>query len=413
MALTVCGLVFCATAARAQKSLPPLTDGTVVSEKAEYRHDGLLRISGHVKLEGISLDLRGPIQMAAGSDFEIRDVNIKVSDQPETANGSSSLRCEGPVKLTITNSSLSVVGSAHPIWWLQGEIDIHDFHTENSEFHLDHARAAFDDFKIFELEISHASNVTGKHLRLVFLSTHTSDDEEISFANIPADRPFSRKIRMGSGANADLEDTSAQLFLVYVHGGSKVNLTQIGRAQLAIAPTCKGTFQLPHGIVGSTEKPILIPAPGSSNCPFQLRLSEVNADTWDIYAGKDADLTFTNSVIDELTADGNAKVTVHNSEVYADWLSFGGDTRLEIDGSTVGAERLAAQRPDLATSQARIGGHSRATFNQVKFDCGVFARENAQVEIRNSAEPPKYIQRAGDAVVKTEPLLTIQETRKD
>src|SRR5580704_16134753 len=42
------------------------------------------------------------------------------------------------------------------------------------------------------------------------------------------------------------------------------------------------------------------PEPGASNCPFRLRLNEVNADTWDVYAGAEADLTFPNSVIDEL-----------------------------------------------------------------------------------------------------------------
>src|ERR1700736_5156252 len=36
------------------------------------------------------------------------------------------------------------------------------------------------------------------------------------------------------------------------------------------------------------------PEPGASNCPFRLRLNEVNADTWDVYAGAEADLTFPN-----------------------------------------------------------------------------------------------------------------------
>lgn len=82
-----------------------------------------------------------------------------------------------------------------------------------------------------------------------------------------------------------------------------------------------------------------------------------------------ADLTFTDSVIDELTANGNAQVTVRNSEVYADWLSLGGDARLQMEHSTVGARRLADERPDLATSEIRPNGRSQASLEDVNFDC--------------------------------------------
>ena len=99
----------------------------------------------------------------------------------------------------------------------------------------------------------------------------------------------------------------------------------------------------------------------------------MNADTWDVYAGGEANLTFTNSVIDELTANGHARITVRDSDVYADWLSLDGESQLEVDRSTVGAQRLVAQRPDLATSQVRVNGHSHASFDHVTFDCGVVA----------------------------------------
>ena len=60
-----------------QKPLPALQNGTVIDEKTEFRHDGSLLIAGHVKLKGISLDLRGPVTVAAGADLELEDVNIK------------------------------------------------------------------------------------------------------------------------------------------------------------------------------------------------------------------------------------------------------------------------------------------------------------------------------------------------
>jgi hypothetical protein len=364
-------------------------------------------------MQGIDLDVRGPITVAAGADLEIDDVRIQVSDPPGSANGTSNLRCEGPAKITIRNSKMTATGSAHPIWWLQGAVTVDNFQTVNSEFHLDHVQAQLTNFSIFELEISHSSEVVGKHLRLVFLSTHTADDEHLDFSDIPADRPFSRNLRMGSAAHADLTDTSAQLFLVYVHGKSQVTLNRIGRAQLAMFPRCRGTLTLPHGNVGTAASPIIIPAASASDCPFRFQLSDVNADTWDVYAGGDADLTFTNSVIDELTADGHAKVSVRDSDIYADWLSWAGDAKLKVENSSVGAQRLAGQRPDLATSQVRLGGRSEAIFDHVKFDCGIVASGNSSLVIHDPVISPKYIRQMDAATVRTEPTLPVEKSGKE
>jgi hypothetical protein len=292
---------------QAQKTLPELRDGTVIEERADFRHDGPLRIEGRVKLKGMSLDLRGPVTVALGATLELEDVHLRVSDPPHSPNGTSGLRCEGPAKITIRRSTMTAEGSAHPIWGLQGELTVDDFQTENSEFHLDHVRAKLENLNIFELEISHATAVVARHLRLVFLSTHTGEDDKIEFSDIPADRPFSQKLRMGSQASADLADTTVKFFLLYVHGRSDVGLSHIGRAQLAIAPECQGTLSLPHGHLGSESAAVVIPGPGASNCPFRFRLIDVNVDTWDVYAGGKADLKLTGSVIDELTADHKAK----------------------------------------------------------------------------------------------------------
>ena len=396
-----------------QKTLPALKDGTVIDEKTDFRQDGPLHIEGHVKLKGIFLDLRGPITVASGADLTLEDVKIKVSDPPGAANGTSGLQCEGPAKITVLRSTMAAEGTAHPMWGLQGEVTVDDFQTKNTEFHLNHVDANLNNFTIFELEISRSSKVVGRHLRLVFLSTHTGDDDKIEFSNIPADQPFSQKLRMGSQATADLSDTTVQLFLLYVHGSSDVSLSHIGRAQLAIFPDCKGTLTLPHGIIGSAKTHILVPELSASNCPFHIYLNDVNADTWDVYARGNADVTFTGSVIDELTADGKAKITVRDSEVYADWLSFGADSTLRVENSTVGALRLAAQRPDLATSQIRLNGRSQATFDHVKFDCGIVAADDSTLAIHNSLTPPNYIRRGEHAVVRADPELKIEMLTTD
>jgi hypothetical protein len=184
-------LLTLALPALAQKELPPLKDGTVIDEKSEFRHDGPLQIAGKIKLKGISLDLRGPISVASGAELELDDVNIKVSDPQVAVNGASGLRCEGLAKIKIFHSKMTAVGSAHPIWWLQGDVAVDDFQTTNSEFHLDRVHATFNNFSIFELEISHSSQVVASHLRLIFLSTHTGDNDKLEFSDIPADRSFS------------------------------------------------------------------------------------------------------------------------------------------------------------------------------------------------------------------------------
>jgi len=393
---------------QAQNKLPNLRDGTVIEKWASFRQDGPLRVEGRVKLKGISLDLRGPVTVASGAILELEDVQLTVSDPPNSPNGTSGLRCEGPARIIIRRSTMKPEGSAHPIWWLQGELTVDDFQTERSEFHLDHARAQLDNLKIFELEISHSSVVVAHHLRLVFLSTHTGNDDKIEFSDIPADRPFSQRLRMGSQASADLADTTAEFFLLYVHGSSDVRLSHIGRAQLAIAPECQGKLSLPHGQVGSETLPVLVPQPGASNCPFRLRLIDVKADTWDVYAGGNSDLTFTESVIDELTADGKARITVRDSDIYADWLSLKGESQLQVTNSTVGGLRLVGLRPDLATSQVRLSGSSRATFDDVRFDCGVVAAENSTLVIHHPVTSPKYIHRADRAVVRTDPALPVE-----
>lgn len=409
----LCLVVALSVSAMAQKRLPPLVDGTVINDKGAYRHEGPLYVQGKVKISGIDLDLRGPVTVAAAADLELDHVKIRVSDPPDSSNGASSLRCEGAATITILHSTMAATGSAHPIWWLRGKVSVDDFQTVNSEFHLDHVRANLTNFSIFELEISNSSEVIGKHLQLVFLSTHTGEDEKLEFSDIPSNRPFSRKMRMGSLARADLSDTSAELFLLYVHGQSDVALNRIGRAQLAMFPRCRGSLTLPHGMVGSTASPVIIPDKRASDCPFHFRLAEVNADTWDVYAGMDADLTFTNSVIDELNADGHARISVRDSDVYADWMSLGGAAKVRVENSTVGAQRLAAERPDLATSQVRLSGHAEATFDHVKFDCGIVAAGDSNLLITHSVVPPKYVRRADKATVRVEPSLPLDETGKE
>jgi hypothetical protein len=409
----LCVVLALCVSGMAQKRLPALVDGTVIHEKGAYLQEGPLHVQGKVKISGIELDLRGPVTVAAGAELELDDVKILVSDPPKSSNGASGLHCNGPAAITIRHSTMEATGSAHPIWWLQGKLTVDDFQTVNSEFHLDHVQASLTNFHIFELEISNSSQVVGKHLRLVFLSTHTGEDEKLEFSDIPSNQPFSRTMPMGSLAKADLSDTSAKLFLIYVHGQSDVTLKHVGRAQLAIFPRCKGSLTLPHGSVGSTATPLIIPDPKVSDCPFRFSLAEVNADTWDVYAGEGADLTFLNSVIDELNADHDAKVSVRDSEVYADWMSLGGTANLKVENSTVGAQRLAAERPDLATSQVRLAGQAEATFSHVKFDCGIVAGENSHLVITDSVLPPKYIRVAEKATVKTVPSLAVDESGKE
>jgi hypothetical protein len=386
----------------ANRTLPTLHDGSVVEGPGDFRHDGELKITGKVALRHLTLDLRGPIIVDSGSSLELNDVHLLVSDPPGARNGVSGLRCMGPAQIEIKDSTMEAVGSGHPMWGLKGDVEVSNFQTKNAEFHLDHVKARLNRLKIFELEISRGSHVVGNQLDLVFLSTHTGDDDHLQIADIPTEQTFSKTLSLGSGAQAELKDTRVQLFLVYVHGHSDVSLSRMGRVQLAMFPQCRGTLQLPNGQVGSDAAPFEIPTRGASNCPFRFTLNQVNVDTWDVYASGQADLTFERSRIDELVLNENAKILVRDSEVFADWLGVAGNAQLTVKNSTVGALRLAKDRPDLATSQIRLSGHSRSVFSQVRFDCGIVADDQATGKIDHSVVPPKYLRQTGSAVIHSD-----------
>lgn len=385
----------------AERRLPPLHDGSVVSGPGQYRQEGKLELQGRIALRNLTLELRGPITLAAGTTLRLENVHLLVSDPPGTANGTSNLRCQGPAHVIIRDSTMAPSGGAHPIWVLTGKLEVDKFQTQNSEFHLEHATASLQRLKIFELEISNSSQVTAQHLDLVFLSTHSGNDDRLQFSDIPADKRFSRRMTLGSGAKADLSDVRLQLFLVYIHGSARARLSRVGRVQLAIFPQCKGSLRLPRGRVGSAAAPVVFPQPGATDCPFQITLDDVNVDTWDVYASGQAELTFSDSVIDEMTANEQARLTARDSEVYADWLAAAGHGQLRIERSTVGAMRLAKERPDLATSQVRLTGDSWAVFSQVRFDCGIVASDRAKAEIVGAVTSPLYVHTSGEAVVRT------------
>jgi hypothetical protein len=386
----------------AETPLPALHDGAVITGPGEFRHDGELYIQGKITLKQMKLALHGPIRVAAGATLELDDVDLVVSDPEGAPNGTSGLRCEGPAHIIVRHSTMAPAGSAHPMWQLQGDVEVDGFATTNSEFHLNQVQARLDQLKIFELEISHQSRVTAHGLDLVFLSTHSADDDRLHFENIPIDRVFSQALELGSGANAELHDARIQFFLLYLHGHADATLAHIDRVQLAISPQCDGTLRLPRGRLGTTSQSAVFPDPKNSNCPFRLTLNDVNVDTWDVYAGDQAKLTLEDSQIDELVANDHAEITVRNSNVYADWLAISGDASVKIQDSTVGALTLAAQRPDLATSQVRVSGRGRAAFTRVRFDCGIVALDDAAVTISHSAAPPKYLRREASAGIHTD-----------
>jgi hypothetical protein len=386
----------------AETPLPPLHDGVVITGPGEFSHDGELVIQGKVILKQMKLALHGPIRVAAGATLELDDVNLVVSDPAGAPNGTSGLRCEGPAHVIVRHSSMAPAGSAHPMWQLRGEVDVDDFSTANSEFHLNQVQARLNQFKIFELEISHQSRVTAHGLDLVFLSTHSADEDRLRFENIPVDRSFTQTLELGSGAHAELHEVRIQLFLLYLHGHADAALAHIDRVQLAIFPECDGTLRLPRGRVGSAAQLAVFPDPKNSNCPFHLALNDVNVDTWDVYAAGHAKLTLEDSQIDELVANDHAQINVRDSNVYADWLAVAGDASMSVESSTVGALSLASQRPDLATSQIRVSGRGRAAFTRVHFDCGIVALDDAAVSISRSVTLPKYLRREGNSVIHAE-----------
>ena len=386
--------------------LPALQDGTVVTGPGNFQQLAEVRIQGKVTLRHLTLDLRAPIILSEGATLLLEDVQLKVSDPTGTANGTSGLRCDGSAHLTVRNSSMTPSAGAHPIWMIKGTLAVDNFQTENSEFHLDHVQANLKKLKIFELEISRESQVVAEGLELVFLSTHSGDDEHLSFENLPSDKTFTRTINLGSGAKAALTDARVKIFLLYVHGATEATLAHMDRVQLAIFPACRGKFQLITGRLGEQARPATFPAGQTSDCPFHISLADVNVDTWDVYASGHAELEFTKSKIDELTADGDAKVLVEDSEVYADWMAATNRAEVTVKRSTVGALRLADSRPDLATSQVRLSGKSHAVFQHVRFDCGIVASDQATVEIEQSSMAPKYIRKLGSAVVRSAAALT-------
>lgn len=385
-----------------ERPLPAIQDGAVLTGPGHFRHEGELFVEGKVTLKHMTLDLHGPIRVAADATLELDDVHLVISDPDGAPNGTSGLHCDGPAHVIVRHSTMIPVGSAHPMWLLQGTLDVDRFTTFNSEFHLKKVQARLDKLKIFELEISHESQVTARGLDLVFLSTHSSENDHLRFINIPVDRAFTRTLDLGSGARARLTDSRMQFFLLYVHGRTDATLAHIDRVQLAISPQCDGTLRLPGGRLGSAAEPADFPDARSSNCPFHIRLEDVNVDTWDIYAAGHAKLTVEDSRIDELNAGDDATIAVRNSTVYADWLGISGDARIRVANSTVGALRLASQRPDLATSQIRVSGRGRASFSGVRFDCGIVTEDDASVSISHAVTPPKYLRHSGNSVIRVD-----------
>jgi hypothetical protein len=385
-----------------ERPLPPIHDGIVLSGPGEFRHDGELFVQGKIILKHMTLALHGPIRVAAGSMLELDGVHLVISDPEGAPNGTSGLHCDGPAHIIVRHSTMSPAGSAHPMWGLIGEVDVDDFETTNSEFHLDHTQAHLDRLKIFELEISRQSRVTAHGLDLVFLSTHSSDDDHLRFENVPVDRPFSQALDLGSGAHADLSDTRIQFFLLYMHGGARADLAHMDRVQLALSPQCDGTMRLPKGRLGSAGHPATFPDAAQSDCAFRIRLNDVNVDTWDVYASGNSKLLLEDSQIDELVASDHAAIEVRNSDLYADWLAIAGDASVSISNSTVGALRLATQRPDLSTSQVRVTGRGRATFTRVRFDCGIVTEDDANVSVTRATALPKYMRHQGRSTIRVE-----------
>lgn len=396
--LLLAAFVFPAMAG-AERPLPPLYDGVSVAGPGEFRHDGQLLVQGSVVLKNMTLDLHGPIRVAAGARLELDDVQLKISDPNGAPNGTSGLTCAGPAHIVVRRSSMVPVGDAHPMWLLKGDLAVEGFATRNSEFHLDHVQATLRRLSIFELEISNESRVTAHGLDLVFLSTHSGEDDHLQFRDIPTDRSFTQTLTLGSGARADLADVRIQFFLLYIHGRTEASLAHMDRVQLAISPNCDGSLRLMKGRLGSDARPAVFPEPHTSTCPFRIRLNDVNVDTWDVYAGGQARLSLQDSQIDQLTAREHANIAVRDSTLYADWLDISGDASVTVQDSGVGALRLAGQRPDLATSQIRVSGHGRASFSGVRFDCGVVATDDGVVVIRHAVSQPKYLRRSGSAVI--------------
>lgn len=373
--------------------LPPLRDGSVITGPGQFEHDGVLQIHGSVTLRQLDLDLRGPIHLDTGARLVLDHVRLRVSDPPGSPNGTSGLNCAGPAEIDIRDSEMTPVGSAHPMWEIRGRIDVRGFRTLNSEFHLYAAHASLHRLRIFELQLHPGTDLEGSDLDLVFLSDYLEPGQRVQFSDIPANKWFSRTLHLGGGAIAKLTHARAQIFLLYIQKHSDVTLAHLGRVQLALFPQCNGSMRLPRGRLGSARTPAIFPDAQHSDCSFHLSLNDVYVDTWDVYTGGHAHLTFDHSYIDELGVTDNAQVTVRNSVLFADWLAVGGEARVNISDSRVGALGMVAERPDLATSQVHVLGDAQVRFDHVRFDCGVYAGDHAKVIIADPRVAPKYIQR--------------------
>lgn len=152
--------------------------------------------------------------------------------------------------------------------------------------------------------------------------------------------------------------------------------------------------------MGSASVPVVFPDATRSDCPFHVALSDVNVDTWDVYAAGHAKLTLEDSQIDELVANDHADIDVRNSDIYADWLAIADSASINVENSVVGALRLASRRPDLATSQVRVSGHGRASFSRIRFDCGIVADDDATVSINHPVTGPRYMRHSGHSVIR-------------
>ncbi len=389
--------------AHAATPLPPLRDGSVITGPGSFVHNGVLQVRGRVTLRNLDLDLRGPIHVDTGAHLTLDHVHLRISDPPGTPNGTSGLTCAGPATIVIRDSAMIPVGAAHPMWEIRGSIEVHGFQTLNSEFHLYAAQANLQQLRIFELQLHPGTHLTGRNLDLVFLSDYLQPGERIRFSDIPSGQWFSRTLHLGGGATAALTHARAGLFLLYIQEHDDVTLAHLGRVQLALFPRCSGRLHLPRGRFGRPGHPVIFPEPKQSDCTFRISLNDVNVDTWDVYTGGHADLSFDQSYIDELGADGQAHVTVRNSVLLADWLSIGGAARVDVSHSTVGALSMAGARPDLATSQVHVLGSAVARFDRVRFDCGIYAGDHARVTVQEPVVAPQSIRRKQQASVQVLP----------
>lgn len=398
-------LVFVVYPASAATPLPPLRDGSVITGPGTFEHEGVLHVRGNVTLRNLDLDLRGPIRVDAGAHLMLDHVHLRVSDPPGTPNGTSGLTCAGPAAMVIRDSTMAPVGAAHPMWEIHGSIDVHGFQTLNSEFHLYAAQAKLQQLRIFELQLHPGTHLTGRDLDLVFLSDYLKPGERLRFSDIPAGQWFSRTLDLGGGSTAALTHARAQIFLLYIQKNNDVTLAHLGRVQLALFPHCNGRLRLPRGRLGNADHPAVFPEPKQSDCAFHLSLNDVNVDTWDVYAGGHANLTFDHSYIDELGVGDQARVTVRNSVLLADWLSVGGTAQVDVSDSRVGALSMAGERPDLATSQVHVFGDAVVRFDRVRFDCGIYAGNHARVMVHAPGTAPNYIQREQQASVQVLPAV--------